>query len=648
MFLQHFKLREQPFGMTPNPRFLWSSPSHREAFASLVYGIETGRGFVALIAKPGMGKTTLLFQLMERLQSSARTVFLFQSQGNSREFFSNLIADLGLDPSENDLGKLQRQLNDILIEESRMGRRFVLIVDEAQNLADSVLESVRMLSNFETPQAKLMQIVLSGQPQLADKLMRPELAQLRQRISVIANLNPLSELEVGHYIQYRLSAAGYQGQPLFAPEAVEIIADRSEGIPRNINNICFHALSVCFARAQRTIDLSIIEEVLADLNLARLRSRRPEAPRRITGVGAIRSRTSPPARPAKTTFDPGSVALHGNRPGISWAPRALRARGGGRLFWAAAFATLLIWAGVFWDSSTARFQLDTIDLAIAQTIHKAKVIAQNVKAGVSQPQPESALQRANESGAPNPQNALTPEQSSTQPQTQDLPQATDSGVTNDAQVSPAEPTGTPSESGPESEPSSKTTETSREGAQKPSRQRSSGRSALDSSAHNGTIVVESDVRGGRITVNGRHEDDWVTPHILSLPPGAYRVEVSKGGYARWSQLVHVGEATRRWVMANLGLPSGLLVLQTEPPGMEVFIDGRYYGSSTVKITLAAGEHIYKVVSQSGSELYSGTIEIQPGRILMKTVRWQEASNLGKGGDASGGNERGLAARRKAS
>ena len=128
---------------------------------------------------------------------------------------------------------------------------------------------------FETYTAKLLQIVLSGQPQVADKLMRPELAQLRQRISVIANLNPLNAEEVGRYIQFRLSAAGYQGEPLFAPEAVAVIADRSEGIPRNINNICFHALSVSFARGQKWVDLSVLDEVLADLSLARLRSRRP-------------------------------------------------------------------------------------------------------------------------------------------------------------------------------------------------------------------------------------------------------------------------------------------------------------------------------------------------------------------------------------
>ena len=305
MFLQFYNLREQPFGMTPDPRLLWSSTSHREAFASLVYGIETGRGFVALIAKPGMGKTTLLFRLLERLQGSARTAFLFQSQGNAREFFSNLAADLGLDPPEQDLGKMQRQLNEVLVRESQAGRRFVLIIDEAQNLEDSVLESVRMLSNFETEREKLIQIVLSGQPQLADKLMRPELSQLRQRVSVIAHLDALDGEEVAYYIHHRLAAAGYPGGELFTPEAMAMVADHSEGIPRNINNICFHALSVGFAAGKRKIDGLVMQEVLSDLNLGKLRSRRASGVRRSTAAGANRPLPRQTRQPRRNAFATG-------------------------------------------------------------------------------------------------------------------------------------------------------------------------------------------------------------------------------------------------------------------------------------------------------------------------------------------------------
>jgi TonB family protein len=270
MFLKHYGMHEQPFGVTPNPRHLYLSQTHREALASLVYGIEAGRGFMALIAKPGMGKTTLLFQVLERLGSSARTVFLFHTQCNSREFFHYLLSDLGVDSQGSDLARMHDQLNQVLLAEASSRRRFVLVIDEAQNLDDSVLETVRLLSDFETPSAKLMQIILAGQPQLAEKLARPGLVQLRQRVSILARLDPLSIGDTRGYISHRLRVAGYKGPALFTPEAMEIVATRSEGIPRNINNICFNALSLGFALGKHKIDSDMVLEVLGDLNVGAL------------------------------------------------------------------------------------------------------------------------------------------------------------------------------------------------------------------------------------------------------------------------------------------------------------------------------------------------------------------------------------------
>jgi KaiC/GvpD/RAD55 family RecA-like ATPase len=145
MFLQYYGMPEQPFGVTPSPHDLYLSATHREALASLFYGIKAGRGFMALIAKPGMGKTTLLFRLLERLESSARTVFLFHTQCDSREFFGHLLADLGIDPQQHSLARMHDQLHQVLLAEARAGRCFVLVIDEAQNLDDSVLETVRLL-----------------------------------------------------------------------------------------------------------------------------------------------------------------------------------------------------------------------------------------------------------------------------------------------------------------------------------------------------------------------------------------------------------------------------------------------------------------------------------------------------------------------
>jgi general secretion pathway protein A len=267
MFLEYYDLREQPFGVTPDPRFLYFGATHREALASLFYGIESGCGFLALIAPPGMGKTTLLFHLLEKLRGSAQTVFLFQTQCGSREMFRHLLNDLGIDSKDQDLATMHESLNSVLLANARKGRRVVLVIDESQNLRDSVLETVRLLSDFETPQAKLLQIVLSGQPQLADKLAHPGLTQLRQRISVISRLQPFTRVETMVYIEYRLCRAGYSGPPLFSYAAVDLIAAGSKGIPRTINNLCFNALTLGFAKRQRQIDAETVREVLADLDL---------------------------------------------------------------------------------------------------------------------------------------------------------------------------------------------------------------------------------------------------------------------------------------------------------------------------------------------------------------------------------------------
>ena len=275
MFLDFYKLKEQPFGVTPNPRFLVPSATHREALASLLYGIEASRGFLALIALPGMGKTTLLFELLEQLRGCARTVFLFQTQCSPADLIRYLLHDLGVDTPSGDLVHMHQQLNEILLGVMRAGQRFVLVIDEAQNLTEPALETARLLSDFETPGVKLMQIVLAGQPQLAEKLNRPSLYQLRQRISILSRLKPFNAAETCAYIEHRLRVAGHDGHPLFSGAALELIAEHSQGIPRNINTLCFNALSLGFALGKATITLEIVREVTEDLSLSSLV---PEAP----------------------------------------------------------------------------------------------------------------------------------------------------------------------------------------------------------------------------------------------------------------------------------------------------------------------------------------------------------------------------------
>ena len=273
MFLEFYGLKEQPFGVTPDPRFICPSRTHSKAFNSLSRGLEAGCGFLALISRPGMGKTTLVFQLLNQLNQTSHAVFLFQTQCDSRELLRYVLSGLGLDAAGQDIVSMHERLNQVLARELLAGRRLVLIIDECQNLDNSVLETVRLLSDFETPQTKLMQIILVGQTQLAEKLSSPNLTQLRQRISIVCRLEPLAREETVGYIEHRLRLAGYAGPPLFTTRALETILGHSEGIPRNINNLCFNALLAGYAAGRKQIDSAIVDQVLADLEVDPLKTK---------------------------------------------------------------------------------------------------------------------------------------------------------------------------------------------------------------------------------------------------------------------------------------------------------------------------------------------------------------------------------------
>jgi general secretion pathway protein A len=314
-FLEHFGLSEQPFGVTPDPRFLYLGSKHRQALAALNYGTASNRGFLTLIAPPGMGKTSLLYSYLEGLRDKARTVFLFQTDGDSRELMSYILADLGLDGTGKDLPEMHAILNRVLTEEMHSRRRFVLVIDEAQNLTERVLESVRQLSNFETPWMKLMQIVLAGQPQLAEKLAKPSMAQLRQRISFAIRIEPLTSEEVTAYVDHRLWVAGYKGTSPFSIGARTLLAEHSEGIPRNINNMCFCAMSLGWATKQKNIDREMMRDVLAEMGL--------ESPKAKTDFTA-----KPVSQPKQTAVQnlrpPVLMDLESPKPKTDFAPKPVR------------------------------------------------------------------------------------------------------------------------------------------------------------------------------------------------------------------------------------------------------------------------------------------------------------------------------------
>jgi type II secretory pathway predicted ATPase ExeA len=271
MFLDFYHLQEQPFGMTPDPAYLYASRTHSETLASLSLGIKENRGFFALIAEPGMGKTTLLYQLLEDLQGNSKTVLVSQTQCDPREFVEYVLHDLGVNAQGMSFVAMHGKLNEALFDEMLAGKRFVLAVDEAQNLDDSVLETLRMLSNFETHNTKLLQIILAGQPRLAAMLSQPRLSQLRQRIAVLGHLQPFGVEETAKYINHRLRVAGYSGdplfEPLFSPSAVSLIAQRSQGIPRNINNICYNSMLLASSRGLHMVTSQMVQEAVNRLDV---------------------------------------------------------------------------------------------------------------------------------------------------------------------------------------------------------------------------------------------------------------------------------------------------------------------------------------------------------------------------------------------
>lgn len=266
MYTCFFGFKEKPFNITPDPRFFYNNPLYDEVYANLCYAVKERKGFAALIGEVGTGKTTLVRKLMDDLAMTARFVYFYNTNLTFEELLTFVCEELQLQVGRipGRLGKIMA-LNEFLLEQRRKGGTGVLVVDEAQNLGEDVLENLRLLSNIETGSEKLLQIVLVGQPELKTKLDRPELRQLRQRISIYCRLDSLKEREVGPFVSYRLKAVGYRQDDLFTPEAIRKIAFYSNGIPRLINILCDNALLIAYAIRQGTVSAGIIEEVARDL-----------------------------------------------------------------------------------------------------------------------------------------------------------------------------------------------------------------------------------------------------------------------------------------------------------------------------------------------------------------------------------------------
>jgi TonB family protein len=307
-FLRHFGFRESPFGVTPDPEFLFWTRMHNTALQAIISSIESNLGFSVLLGDPGTGKTSLLFQLLAQYRESARTAFIFQTQCKPHDLVRHIASELDLAVPRRDEVGLHQKLNGMLLEEARAGRKVLIVIDEAQNLQASSFEAVRLLSDFETGHSKLLNIVFSGSSQLGATLQTPELSQLAQRISTVARLEPFREDEVNDYIRFRLAVvASTPVEGLFSSESLAEIARRSEGVPRIINAICYRALMLAHTQGQASVSRELVRKAAKDLDLSEPESRDSRTAIQFQNfASASRSNTGPgsiaTSRPLDQTF----------------------------------------------------------------------------------------------------------------------------------------------------------------------------------------------------------------------------------------------------------------------------------------------------------------------------------------------------------
>ena len=276
MYKDFYKLKELPFNTTSDPDFFFPSSRHEEAFSHLVYGIRSRRGIVVITGEIGTGKTTLCRTLLNRLDRSVKTALILNPNFSDLQLLQMIINDLGISYVKKTKLDLVGAISLFLVEESAKGNNVVVIIDECQSLNVRQLEQIRLLSNLETEKEKLLQIILVGQPELAEKLKNPALRQLTQRVSVHYHILPLRKEELEQYINHRLKVAGASPKLQFTPEAIEAIYDISNGTPRVINIICDRALLAGFAKETFTIDYSLIQESAKETQYAyEYHSRRP-------------------------------------------------------------------------------------------------------------------------------------------------------------------------------------------------------------------------------------------------------------------------------------------------------------------------------------------------------------------------------------
>lgn len=268
MYKNYYKLSEDPFSLTPNPRFVYMTSQHREALSGLIYGLFTRPGLTVLAGEVGTGKTLMLYTLLALLEKRSFVTGMCTNPALTREeFYDFVLTRFGVDCSSTLKNRQLGALQEVLSKNQAEGKPCVLIVDEAQRLSPELLEEIRLLMNLETPNRKLLEIIMAGQPELIDTLRRSEFRQLKQRVSYFCRLEPLKPEEVGEYIAHRLKRAGLPNQTLFGKPVAEAICRYTNGIPRLVNTLCDNALRAGFALQSPHITIPIVEEAAKDLDM---------------------------------------------------------------------------------------------------------------------------------------------------------------------------------------------------------------------------------------------------------------------------------------------------------------------------------------------------------------------------------------------
>jgi len=266
MYKSYYGFNEMPFNITPDPKFLYLSPTHQEALHHLKFGVEQHKGFIVIVGEVGCGKTTLCRRFLNELDPARfDTALILNPRINENQMLRAILHELGEETTADNPHDLVLQMNKALLDRITAGRDIVLIIDEAQNLSFEVLEQIRLLSNLETDEQKLLQIVLIGQPELKTVLRRPELRQLRQRILVHCELTPLDPYELAHYVNHRMATAGWNGRPVFTASAMRKIHGFSKGIPRVVNNLCDKSLLSAYIRESDEINYWDVRRAVIDL-----------------------------------------------------------------------------------------------------------------------------------------------------------------------------------------------------------------------------------------------------------------------------------------------------------------------------------------------------------------------------------------------